>query len=1189
MAKVWDPTSTSYIVDTRFATAQPIDQWGMEYPPLALNEVLAYAFNRRDLNAGPNTPDHNGTNTLTPRLWIELVNTLTQASNLGNPPGPNPSGVNLEGWQIAIAPDDVWGRPNPFTGQINYDPNLINTNGQPQRPGNPTVKNAKDATWPKYQTFHKPTQPGDPPLPNVPALRVDIDTSADDPTGNNPYYYVIGPSAVPGEVAANPIEVGMPQQPGGANTTPITYQGVDPGEDTPPTGAAIQPMMNATPQIKPYIIPNSNPQRALQMAAQFQAGTLFEADDDNDKVLDATPGAYYWVYLLRPANPLDPNNGDPRSKVVVDSIRVPYLASINRTQPTPPGFDRTTDITQGAEVNGNEVEILNGVTMQNDTNNPKKRVLQQPNNRQDIYSLGRLQPYRGGQLIPTLATDGNPTTNPRAAQADYRFGFTEQHNATYSTTVGQYGLGIYGRAMQPNNNNPILQVPTTNRIYHTLGQVNRQTNNAEEWDHLPFHDRDFMGVYELAQVPASPPGLFTKQFVELPPDPIGTPVLPATMQDGILTPDPQFPFIQTRPPMVNLKAPPNNQIYGTFQGIQMPRSVIPAYPYLSDNFYYSAEGLNYTADNNPYTPTPVNGRGTPGVGGATGAGWHKMFELFDVPSSAMGSIGPVSAGANFDWYREDLKPGLINLNLIIDEEVFFGLIDDESIPKLSKVYMSVEMGSPPPWNQNPNPNPYAGLVPNLWQVPPPGTQPPLSFPAATIPRVVTQVDARGYPTYTLDGNGNMTWTGSYAMQNRGFDDGNGGGTDPVTGNFVMPMKAAFADFLKLRHGGSGFIFHHSQGPVNAGPVGYDKTYAYTGNNPPPYSGPNTNLLLTTSPSAERPFHSASFPDIDQTIMRPATLPPSFDPATGNLMTPSWLAPQNPAQPVIPPFTPPIPRVPAPTINPPHPNQGNPVSPQDPGVKHIVDTVAWLDPPTNTVPNPTYGSLIFTPVKPSNPQPNTDITLDPFANRRLWLPPATPPRRLFQLPDTLAIQDPNGTGLSTFDTNASEVGDVHTRPDANTNTVVSEARTYIPTGDPTLANVAADLAQAAVVQTNPNPPPLVNLAENPLLLGGYRKQNVSDTRQYTPYRNEWMQKVANLTTVRTHQYAVWITVGFFEVVKAGDPINLIPDELGPEIGLASGNNVRFRGFFVLDRTQSTGFDPSNPADFRKVVAYARRIE
>ena len=26
---------------------------------------------------------------------------------------------------------------------------------------------------------------------------------------------------------------------------------------------------------------------------------------------------------------------------------------------------------------------------------------------------------------------------------------------------------------------------------------------------------------------------------------------------------------------------------------------------------------------------------------------------------------------------------------------------------------------------------------------------------------------------------------------------------------------------------------------------------------------------------------------------------------------------------------------------------------------------------------------------------------------------------------------------------------------------------------------------------------------------------------------------NLTTVRTHQYAVWITIGFFEIKRQGD--------------------------------------------------------
>ncbi len=1121
LSKVWDVNSNAYIADTRFNTALPIDQWGMEYPPLALNEVLAYAFNRRDVNPNPVPPNHSGSNTMTPRLWVELVNTLTQSSNLGG--GPNPSSVDLNGWEIVIAPDDAWGRPNPFTGQINYDPSLAATNGQPKRKGNANDTRAKDVVWPKSQTFTNITR-------RVPALRVDIDGTADDPVSNTPYYYVVGPGLVTGQNdASNPLEVGMPQQPG--DTAVRNYQGTDPGEDNPPTGGTVNAVLQANPPIHAPTVPGSST-RAITISAQLKTGTLFEADDDNDKILDASPGAYYWVYLRRPSNPLDSNS----TKVVVDSVRVPYLASIDRSGTT---FDLNANMTQGNELSGSEVEVLNGLTIATDTNNPKKKVLQPTANRQDFYSSARFQPYRGAQLIPSLPTAAN--TPPTAGQADYRYGFTEQLGATYSTNVGQYGLGIYGRGIQPGGNtNPILQVPVTNRIYHTLGQVNSYANNTvdTEWDHLSFHDRDFMSVYELTLVPACPPGLFTKQFLESPPNPSGTGNLPTRMTDPVLSPDPQFPFLQERPPMV---VPRGGSIVGT----QMAASTIPVYPYLSDNHFYSAEGLSYTTDNNP-----IQG-GTPGVGGATGAGWHKMFELFEVPTSAMGAIGPVSSGANFDWYREDLRPGLINLNLIMDEEVFFGLIDDESVPKLSRVNMIVENGPPPPAGLGTN---TVALVPGLLPYPLPATQPPQNFPGVTIPRVVTQVDVRGYPTYSLDGNGNMTWTGSYAMQNRGFDDGNGGGTDPVTQRPVMPMKAAFADFLKLRHGGSGFLFTHGLGAVGSGPVG-------------PVPNPALNQI-TTTPAAERPFHSSSFPDINYTIMRPATLPPAFD-AAGNLLTPSWLAPAPLPIGTAPPFTPPVPTVPNTTPL-------TFVSPQDPGVKHLYDPVT-----TST----TYGTLAFLSVKPSNPQPGD------FSNRLLWLPPATPPRRLFQLPDTLANQAANGT--SSYDTPASEVGDSHTRPDNPTNTIVSEARSYIPTGHPTLANTAADLAQAvtATVSPNPSPPPpnVVTFTENPLQLGGYRKSSVSDTRQHPIYRNEWMQKVANLTTVRTHQYAVWLTVAFFEVVKAGDPINLIPDELGPEIGQSSGNNVRFRGFFIVDRTRINGFDPANPADFRKAVAYSRRIE
>ena len=65
------------------------------------------------------------------------------------------------------------------------------------------------------------------------------------------------------------------------------------------------------------------------------------------------------------------------------------------------------------------------------------------------------------------------------------------------------------------------------------------------------------------------------------------------------------------------------------------------------------------------------------VGSPTGDGWFKMFEFFEVPSQMMGATGPVAQGTNFDWDRQDTKPGLLNLNLIIDEEVFFSVVGQQ--------------------------------------------------------------------------------------------------------------------------------------------------------------------------------------------------------------------------------------------------------------------------------------------------------------------------------------------------------------------------------------------------------------------------------------------------------------------------------------------------------------------------------
>jgi hypothetical protein len=106
---------------------------------------------------------------------------------------------------------------------------------------------------------------------------------------------------------------------------------------------------------------------------------------------------------------------------------------------------------------------------------------------------------------------------------------------------------------------------------------------------------------------------------------------------------------------------------------------------------------------------------------------------------------------------------------------------------------------------------------------------------------------------------------------------------------------------------------------------------------------------------------------------------------------------------------------------------------------------------------------------------------------------------------------------------------------------------------------------------------------------------ADMRQHPYYRSEWMQRMLNLTTTRTHQFAVWITVGFFEVTIPGNPqlVQSNPgaayDRLGLELGALEGSNIRHRAFFLLDRTRAIGFRPSTPGDFRDVIVYRKQIE
>lgn len=113
------------------------------------------------------------------------------------------------------------------------------------------------------------------------------------------------------------------------------------------------------------------------------------------------------------------------------------------------------------------------------------------------------------------------------------------------------------------------------------------------------------------------------------------------------------------------------------------------------------------------------------------------------------------------------------------------------------------------------------------------------------------------------------------------------------------------------------------------------------------------------------------------------------------------------------------------------------------------------------------------------------------------------------------------------------------------------------------------------------------------LFNFTSANVYNDSSRNPFfYYQGLQRLGNLVTTRSNVYAVWITVGYFEVTPVAAPdTTRWPDgyQLGQELGSDTGEIQRHRAFYIFDRTIPVGFQRGQDLNVEKAILVKRFIE
>ncbi len=100
---------------------------------------------------------------------------------------------------------------------------------------------------------------------------------------------------------------------------------------------------------------------------------------------------------------------------------------------------------------------------------------------------------------------------------------------------------------------------------------------------------------------------------------------------------------------------------------------------------------------------------------------------------------------------------------------------------------------------------------------------------------------------------------------------------------------------------------------------------------------------------------------------------------------------------------------------------------------------------------------------------------------------------------------------------------------------------------------------------------------------YQSDSPYDDTDKNPYfRYQFLRRLGNIASTHSNVFAVWITVGLFEV----DPAT---GKLGQELNADTGDVKRHRAFYIIDRSIPVAFQPGHNHNVDRAVLLRRLIE